>query len=106
MQHGELAVVQVHDAARVARERGRVGCNEHLVVAEAENHGAAVACHDERLRLLCVEHGKTVGARHEPQCSAHALLERVAGHRGDEMGENFGIRLRLEHDALRFQSGS
>ena len=56
-----------------------------------------------RLRLLCVEHGETVRARDEPQRGAHALLERVAGHRGDEMGEHFGVGLRLEHDALRFQ---
>ena len=53
--------------------------------------------------LLGVEHREAVGARHEAQRRAHAVLERVAGHGGDQVREHFGIGLRLEHDALRFQ---
>ena len=43
----DLAVVQVHDLAGVADERGDVGGDEHLLVADAEHDGAAVTGHHD-----------------------------------------------------------
>jgi hypothetical protein len=32
--HGELAVIEVHDALGMAHERGGIGCDEHLALAD------------------------------------------------------------------------
>ncbi len=50
--HGDIAVVEMHDVLRVAHERGDVGGNEHFPLANAENHGAAVTRDDDRVRPL------------------------------------------------------
>ena len=37
-EHGDVAVVEVHDGARVLEDGGGVGGDEELVVADAEQH--------------------------------------------------------------------
>ena len=68
----------MHDAASVAHQRGRVGRDEHLVVADAEHHGAAVARDDDGLRALGIEHGEAIRAGHQSQRRAHAVFERAS----------------------------
>ena len=101
--HGDLAVVEMHDALRVAHQRGRIGGDEHFAIADAEHDRAAVARDDDRFGALRVEHREAVGAGHEAQRCAHRVFELVRGHRGDQMREHFGVGLGLERDAAGLQ---
>ena len=73
---GQLAVVEVDDLLGVAHERGDVGGDEHLALADAEDDRAAVAGHHEPVGLAGVDHGQAVGALDRAQRLAHGVLER------------------------------
>ena len=58
----DLAVLQVNHLAGVADQRGHVGGDEHLVLAEAKHDRAAVAGDDELVGVLRVQDDEAVGA--------------------------------------------
>jgi hypothetical protein len=101
--HCDVAIAQMHDVLRVTHEGRDVGGDEHLPLADAENHGASVAGDDDRLRALRIDDGEAVGADDETQRGANRVDERVRVHGRDEMGDDFRIRLGAEHDALRLE---
>ena len=92
VDRGDLAVVEMDDAGGVPHERGRIGGEEHLAVADAQHERAAVAGHDQRVGPLGIDDGQPIGADDAPKHLGHDGLERRAVvHQGDEMGEHLGV---------------
>ena len=94
----QLAVVEIGDLMRVAHERGDVGGDEHLLVADAEDHRAAVARGDDPPRLARVEHREPVGPLDAREGGAHRALQVRVGER-DQVGEHLGVGVGRERHA-------
>ncbi len=87
--HGELAIIQVHDAARVAYQRRRIGRHEHLALTQPKNDRAAVPGDHQCLGSLRIQHRDAVGAADEPQGRAYRVGERLAVHHRNQVCQHF-----------------
>ena len=102
---GQLAVVEVGDLLGVAHERGDVGGDEHLVVADPDHDGRAVAGDDQLVGRGGVADREAVGADDPAQRGAHAVLElRLVGAR-DQVGEHLGVGVRDQLHAVGDELG-
>ena len=97
---GQLAVVQVHDLAGVADQRGDVGGREHLLLADADDDRAAVAGDDEHPGLARVHDGDAVRADDLRQRPAYGVLELDGGRPGDQVRQDLAVGLGGEGDAV------
>ena len=67
----------------MAHEGGCIRGHEVLALADAEEDGAAVAGHDDAVRLARVDDGDPVGAFDEEEGPTHGILELVLRLGGD-----------------------
>jgi hypothetical protein len=77
---GHLLVAEEHDVAGVTQDRGNIGRDEELVLAEADHDRWAVPYGDD---LLGVFHRHEHDRKHPAQvreCAAHGVLEPVVPH--------------------------
>ena len=88
---GQLAVVEVRDPRRVADQRGQVGGDEHLVVADADDQRAAVAGHHDPVGVRRVQHRQPVGALDPGQRLDHLALEGLGLRAADQVREHLGV---------------
>ncbi len=102
---GHLAVGEGHDLPGVRDQRGDVGGDEHLVLADAQHDGGAVAGHHDAVGEVGVQHGDAVGALDVSQRLADSLLQRVGLDARDEVGEDLGVGVGDERHALGGQPG-
>ena len=106
LEDGHVVVVEVDDVFGVLDDGGGVGGHEVFALAHADDERAALAGHDEFVRLVLAHDDEAVGSYHFGQCEAH-------GHFGvdfafevdvlDEVGEHLGVRLAPEGVAARLQ---
>ena len=106
----DLAVVEMDDTGGMPHEGRRVRAEQHLLVAEAQHHRAAVARHDQHVGTLGIHDGKAIGADHQLQDRAHhGLQRRAVVHQRDQMGDHLGVGVGAEGRApggeLRPQRG-
>ena len=102
-QPDEVAVLEEDEVARVREERRRVGGDEVLPLAEAEDDRRPALGDVEDVRLVGREDDDGVHPRHPREDRPDDLAERRArrvGARGaDRLGDDLGVRLRREGDA-------
>src|SRR3954451_3958022 len=93
-----LAVFEIDDVARVGEERGDVGRDDVLVLAEADDERRAVLRGDDRARLGAVDHHQCEVAFELFQCLFDCVdeLRPAFDLLFDQMGDDFRVRLRLE----------
>ena len=103
LDDGDLAVIEINRLLRVAHERGGIGGDEHFVVADAEDHCAAVTRNDDLLRMTRIHHRDAVGAGDRAQRRAHRVLERIGLDARNQLREHFGIGVGCEHDSAGFE---
>ena len=99
---GELAVVEVRDRRGVADQRGEVGGDVHLLLADADDQRAAVAGHDDPVREAGVQR------RRCRRCPRSRRARRAPCPRGcrrserrDEVREHLGVGVGAQVDARR-----
>ena len=106
-QRDDVAVVQVDDLAGVGDDGGNVAGEEVLAVADADHERRAAAGAEEVAGQVSVQEGDAVGAVDLARGGEDGLDEpfgrgaAVSGERlveviADEVGEDFGVRLRKE----------
>ena len=96
-----LLVAEKHHVARVAQNRGNVGGDEELVLAEPDDDRRPVADRDDLLRVLDGDEHNGEHSAHDLQRAAHRLLEAVVAHLAlDQMRDDLGVGLGLELVAL------
>ena len=88
---GQLAVVEVGDRGGVPDQRGQVGGDVHLPVADADDQRAAVAGDHDPVREVGVHDGDAVGAVDRGERVADLALEGVGRGRGDQVGDHLGV---------------
>ncbi len=105
---GDVALVEIRDAARHRQQRRGVGGDVVVVLAEADDHRAALARADDAAGLARRDHGDRVralelgdGQLHRAQQVAVRGAVPVRVH---EVGDDLGIGLRRERVALRHQA--
>ena len=102
--HGDLAVVEEHDFACVRQNRGDVGGDEELAVAEPDDHRRAVADGDDRLGIVGGDQHQREQALDARQRPAHRRRQPiVASLLLDQMRDDFGVGLGEELVARRLQ---
>ena len=87
-QRGHLAVAQVHDRGRVPDQRGQVGGDVHLLVADADDQRAPVAGHDDPVREVRVQDREPVGALDPAEGLADPALQGVGVRSGRPGGRS------------------
>lgn len=110
---GDFFVLEVDDLVGVLDDGGGVGAEEELVdgaflavvLAHADDEGAAFACADELVGLAFVEDGDGVGADDVLEGELDGGVEVAAvgvHHVFDELDEDFGVGLADEGHAVVF----
>ena len=101
---GHLLVAEKHHVACVAQNRGDVRRDEKLLVAEADDDRRAIADRDDLLGVFDRHEHDREHAAHQFQCAADRLLQPVVAHLAlHQVGDDLGVRFRLELVALRLQ---
>ena len=102
---GDVAFLEVDDAPRDRQQRGGVGGEEVLAVAQADDQRAAVARADDAAGLARRDDGDRVRA---VEFGGRAPAPRAAGRRRrgvpvrvDQVRDDLGVGLRREDVALR-----
>ena len=97
-----VALVEIANAVGQGRQRQRVGAQEHLAVAVAECQRAAVASADHQIVAAGEQDGERERADQAMQRTVHRFLGRHAFGEvvADQMDDDLGIGLGLEHAAL------
>jgi hypothetical protein len=100
MHQRDLPVVEMHDTAGMPDQRSGIGGDEHLAFAQPEHHRGPITRDHDRVRPFGIEDGDRIRTRDEPESLTHRVDERVRRHRGDQVGEDLGIGVGPEPDAL------
>ena len=110
---GELAVLEHHHVTRGVDEGDDVGRHVAAVLATPDDDGVVLARHGDGAWLVRAHRGEAVGAHHVGAGIAHGGHEvvggRLAGHLValvgflDEVGEDLGIGVALEHVAAALE---
>lgn len=103
---GHLAVAEGDDLAGVGDQRGDVRGDEHLLLADAEHHGGAVAGDDDAVGEVGVHDGDAVGAVDDLERLADLLLQGVGLGAGDQVDDDLGVGLRDEDHAVGLELGA
>ena len=106
LQVDHVAFFQIDDLVGGAGQRHRVGRQEVLALADADDQRRAVTRADHPVWLVTAEHRDRIGAGQAFDRLLHGL-EQVAGiQMVDQMRDHFGIGLALEHIAERGEFGA
>ena len=104
---GDVAFLEVDDAARHREQSGRVGGEEVVVVAESDDQRAPRPCADDAPRLARRQHGDRVGPVEFRGRRLHRAQQvaatRTVPVRMNQVRDHFGVGLRREDVALRLQ---
>lgn len=106
LQVDHVAFFQIDDLVSGAGQRHRVGGDEVLVLADADDQRRALARGDHAVRFFAAEHGDRVGAVQALDGLLHGL-EQVAGVQVvDQVGDDLGVGLARELVAQAGQFGA
>ena len=100
VEHAQLMVVEVDDLVGVADEGGGVAGQEVLAVADADDQRAAEPGADDQPGLRAGHRREAVGALEQRQRLAHGLDQVAVEMRRDQLGDDLGVGLAAERDAL------
>jgi hypothetical protein len=108
LQVDHVALFEVDDLVGHAGQRHRVAREEVLaaVLARAEDQRRAGARADHALRLVAADHGDGVGAVQLQHRGLHGLEQVAVVEAVDQVGDDLGVGLALEHVALGFERGA
>ena len=84
---------------------GRVGGDEILALADADENRGALARDDDLARLVARDHRQAVGADDVRQRPDHPLFQRRAFRHLDQMGDGLGIGVAVEAVAATLERG-
>ena len=100
-----VALLQIADRIGEGRERDGIGADEHLVVAEPDGERRALAGADQEIGFAREQKRQREGAAQPRQGRLDRLDRRQPAfdRLADEMGDNFGIGLGRELDAVGFE---
>ncbi len=104
-QHAHLLIVEVDDLVGVAGQGGRIAGQEALAFAESEHQRAAQASADEQVGIVEAEGGNAIGALEQRQDALDGLGQIAVEMAGDQVGDDLGIGVAVEDDALLLQLG-
>ena len=97
MSDGHLAIVEKHDVAGVAEQRGHVRRHEIFAVADPDDDRRTVADRHELFRIVCRHQHEREEAAHALHGAQHRVLETVLlPLLLDQMRHHFGVGLALE----------
>ncbi len=102
---GHVAFLQKHETPRDRQERGNVGSDEILVLAQADDDRATHAGDDDAVWLLLADHGERVGPFEFDDRGAHRLeqIAKALHVKMDSVRDDFGIGLGFKLIARGFQ---
>lgn len=100
LEGGHLAVVEGDDLAGVGDQRGDVRGDEHLLLADAQDHRGAVAGDDDAVGEVGVHDGDAVRALDLLDGLADLVLQGLGLGAGDQVDDDLGVGLRDEDGAL------
>ena len=96
-----LVVLQIDDLVGVADQGGRIAGEEVLALADADDQRAAEASADDQIGMLRADDGQAVGALEQRQhACAPPRPDRPSRCCGDELGDDLGVGVAVEDDAL------
>ena len=99
--------LQVDHLVGVAGQGGRVAGQEVLAVADADHQRAAEAGADDQARVARADDGQAVGAlqqRQRPCAPPRPGRRRQVA--GDQLGDDFGVGVAVEDDALGLRAAA
>ena len=99
-EHAQLVVLENHDLIRLAHQGGGVAGQEVLLGAHAEHQGTAQAGADQDVGILRADDGQAVGAFKQRQRRTHRLDKVALVAPGDEVGDDLGVGVAAEDDAV------
>jgi len=100
---GDVAVLQICDAIGDARQRDRIGREEVLAVADADDERHPVARADDSMRLVAAHHRNRVAAAQTCGGALHGIEQIAVVQMIDQMRDRFAVGLAREHVAVRFE---
>ena len=105
---GDVAVFEIDDLVGRPGQRHRIGGEEGLARAllrpDAEHQRVALARADHALRLGLAEHGDRIGALQFRRRALHGREQVARIMAVDQVRDDLGVGLRLEHVTLGFQA--
>ena len=105
LDHRPVAVFEIADRVGERRERDRIGAEIHLAGAMTDRERRAAARADHEIVFAGEDESERKRAAQARQRHLHGVDRRQALFhlRGDKMRDDFGVGLRAEFDAARFQ---
>ena len=101
--HGDIAIVEIDHVARVREYRRRVRSDEVFPVADTDQQRATVAGGHDFVLLVAGDGRESVGTVALPQRFDHGRFKVARVGHLNQMGEHFGVGVRLEHVTACFQ---
>ena len=106
LQVDHVAFFQIDDLVGRAGQRHRVGGDEVLVLAHADDQRRALARGDHAVRFFAAEHGDGVGAVQALDGLLHGLEQVAVVHVVDQVSDDLGVGLAHEDVAQGGQLGA
>ena len=101
-----LFIFKVYHLLRAAHDRRGIGSDEILTIADADDHGTALAGGNQLVGMVFLHDGDGVCTHHMVEGNANSLEEvdmLTELHVFDEVGEHLGVGRRLEGEATFLQ---
>ncbi len=103
---GDLAILQVHRFMGVGQQGRQVGRQQQLLLAAADQDGAAIAGGEQAVGMVGEHRGEGELAAQPRQRGAHGG-DRIAGvEAGEQLGDDLGVGLAEEAHASGLQLGA
>ena len=102
-ENGHVAIGEEKHVARVAQDRGHVGSDEILALAEADHHGRTFARRDDFIRIPPAQDGEREYAAQILDRGAHRTFQIAFEIFFDQMRDDFGVGLGRESVALALE---
>ena len=99
-QDAHLVVAQVNDALRIADQGARIAGQKDFLVADAQDQRTAEAGADDHAWKARADDRQAVGALEMEQRLLHRLDQVVLQIGGDQVGDDLGIGLAAEEEAV------
>ena len=103
MQQGDLAIIQLINAARVRQYRRNIRCNKIPAVTERHNQGARTAHTGNFIRVLLIEDAERVRTFQLRNCQPDRFQKITRIVLLQQMCDHLCIGFRGEDTALRLQ---
>src|SRR6185295_7142228 len=89
-EHAHLAIVEIHDLARVLKNRGDVAGDVELALAKPDEQRASLSRAHDLVGILTRDHRDPVRPLHEIERVDDRVLELTVERRLDQVSENLG----------------